>query len=112
MFFWKDLAIKIVFLILFLSSADNDDSTINAEHDFERSSATDNNIVSDVKQGKTYTTDSSPETCPSNPLNQCFITLNISSFQLYNLTEDGKEQNLTAVRENVRLFGKLTKLFF
>ena len=52
--------------MLFVSSADNDDTTINAEHDFVRSFATYNNIVSDVKHRKTYTTDSSSETCPSN----------------------------------------------
>ena len=46
----KDLAIKLVLSILFLSSTGNDNKSINAEHGFESSFATKNNIVSDVNQ--------------------------------------------------------------
>ena len=51
MFLCNDLAIKVVLSILFLSSTGNDKKSINAEHGFESSLATNNNIVSDVKQG-------------------------------------------------------------
>ena len=116
----EDLAIKIVFSILFLSSTGNDNKSMNAEHGFVSSFATNNNIVSDVNQGQSKLqksiTDSFAESCPFylNTSKQCFSTLkkNNSSLELYNLTEQAKKLNLTAERENLRLFGKSKQLFF
>ena len=116
----EDLAIKIVFSILFLSSTGNVNKSMNAEHGFVSSFATNNNIVSDVNQGQSKLqksiTDSFAESCPFylNTSKQCFSTLkkNNSSLELYNLTEQAKKLNLTAERENLRLFGKSKKLFF
>jgi hypothetical protein len=113
----EDLAIKIVFSILFLSSTGNDNKSMNAEHGFVSSFATNNNIVSDVNQGQSKLqksiTDSFAESCPFylNTSKQCFSTLkkNNSSLELYNLTEQAK--NLTAERENLRLFGKSKNIF-
>ena len=114
MFLCEDLAIKIVFSILFLSSTGNENKSMNAEHGFVSSFATNNNIVSDVNQGQSKLqksiTDSFAESCPFylNTSKQCFPTLkkNNSSLELYNLTEQAKKLNLTAERENLRLFGK------
>ncbi|CAB4021063.1 Hypothetical predicted protein [Paramuricea clavata] len=114
MFLCEDLAIKIVFSILFLSSTGNDNKSMNAEHGFVSSFATNNNIVSDANQGQSKLqksiTDSFAESCPFylNTSKQCFPTLkkNNSSFELYNLTEQAKKQNLTAERKNLRLFAE------
>ena len=117
MLLYKDIAIKILFSIVCLSSIGNEDKSMNAEHGFVPSLAT-NNIVSDVNQGQSTLqksiTDSFAESCPfySNTSKQCFPTTknNNSSIEFYNLTEQTK--NLTAERENLRLFGKMmTKLF-
>jgi hypothetical protein len=70
--------------------------------------------VSDVNQGQSKLqksiTDSFAESCPFylNTSKQYFPTVkkNYSSFELYNLTEQAKKLNLTAERENLRLFGK------
>ena len=117
MLLYKDIAIKILFSIVCLSSIGNEDKLMNAEHGFVPSLATNNNIVSDVNQGQSKLqksiTDSFAESCPfySNTSKQCFPTTknNNSSIEFYNLTEQTK--NLTAERENLRLFGKMTKLF-
>ena len=115
MLLFQDLTIKIVFSILFLSATGNDNKSMDTEHGFVSSFATNNNIVSDVNQGQSKLqksiTDSFAESCPfyfKNTSKQCFPTLkkNNSSFELYNLTEQTKKQNLTAERENLRLFGK------
>ena len=120
MFLCEDLAIKLVFSILFLSSTANDNKSMSAEHGLVSSFATNNNIVSDVNQGqsklKKSITDSFAESCPFylNTSKQCFPTVkkNNSSLELYNLTEQAKKLNLTAERENLRLFGKSIKLVF
>ena len=118
MFFFKDLAIKAIFSILFLSTTGNDTESIHAEHDFARFSITSNSIVGDVNQGQSSITDSfDVETCPAfrsnNSSKQCILILknNNSSFKLYNLTEEGNKQNLAAERGNERLFGELRQLF-
>ena len=104
----------MVFSILFLSSTGNDSKSKNSEHEFVSSLATNNNTVSDAIQGQCKLqksiTDSFAESCPLyfNTSKQCFPTLkkNNSSFELYNLTEETKKQNLTAKRKNLRVFGK------
>ncbi len=114
MLLFQDLTIKIVFSILFLSATGNDNKSMDTEHGFVSSFATNNNIVSDVNQGQSKLqksiTGSFAESCPfyKNTSKQCFPTLkkNNNSFELYNLTEQTKKQNLTAERENLRLFGK------
>ena len=120
MFLCEDLAIKFVFSILFLSSTANDNKSMNAEHGLVSSFATNNNIVSDVNQGQSKlqksSTGSFAESCPFylNTSKQCFPTLKKknSSFELYNITEETNKLNLTAERENLRLFGKSIKLGF
>ncbi len=92
----------------------NDDKSMNGEHGFVPSLATNNNVVSDVIEGQSKLqksiTDSFAESCPfnKNTSKQCFPTLkkNNSSLELYNLTEQTKKLNLTAERGNFRLFGK------
>ena len=114
MLLFKYLAVKIVFSILFLSSTGNDNNSKNSEHKFVSSLATNKNIVSDAIEGQSKLqnsiTDSFAENCPLyfNTLKQCFPALkkNNSSFELYNLTEETKKQNVTAERENLRVFGK------
>jgi hypothetical protein len=115
MLLYKDIALKILFSIVCLSSIGDKDKLMDSEHGFVSSFATNNNIVSDVNQGQSKLqksiTDSFAESCPfyfKNTSKQCFPTLkkNNSSFELYNLTEQTKKQNLTAERENLRLFGK------
>ena len=114
MFLCNDLVIKLVLSVLFLSSTGNDDKSINAEHGFESSLATNNNIVSDVNQGHNDDSD----VCKRDPFlvlntsKQCFPTLKKKClFELYNLTEQTKKQNLTAERRNQRLYGKSAKAF-
>ena len=105
----KDLAIKLVLSILFLSSTGNDNKSINAEHGFESSFATKNNIVSDVNQkhGTDSKVNKSDPFVDPNTSKQCFLILqkNKSSFELHNLTEETKKGNLTAERGNRRHFG-------
>jgi hypothetical protein len=114
----KDLAIKIVFSILFLSSTGNDNKSMNAEHEFVPSFDTNNNIVSDVNHDVTQRqsklqksiTDSFAESC-SFHLTEYFeeVFSNFKEeqqFELHNITEQAKELHLTAERDNQRLFGK------
>ena len=115
MFLCNDLVIKLVLSVLFLSSTGNDNKSINAEHRFESSLATNNNIVSDVNQGHNADSD----VCKRDPFlvlntsKQCFPTLKKKKclFELFNLTEQTKKQNLTAERRNQRLYGKSAKAF-
>ncbi len=124
MLLYKDIALKILFSIVCLSSIGDKDKLMDSEHGYVSSFATNNNIVSDslsdVNQGQSKLqksiTDSFAESGPfyfKNTSKQCFPTLkkNNSSFELYNLTEQTKKQNLTAERENLGLFGKTIKLF-
>ena len=119
MFLYKDIALKLLFSIVCLSSIGNDDISKNAEHGFVCPLAANNTIVSDAIQRQSRLqksiTDSFAENCPLyfNTSKQCFPTLkkNNSSFELYNPTEETKKRNLTAERENFRLFGKTTKRF-
>ena len=119
MFLYKDIALKILFSIVCLSLIGNDDNSNNAEHGFVRPLAANKTIVSDAIQGQSELqnsiTDSFARSCPLyfNTSKQCFPTLkkNNSSFEVCNVTEETKKQNLTAERENFRLFGKTTKLF-
>ena len=119
MLLYKDIAIKIFFSIVCLSSMGNDDKSMNGEHGFVPSLATNNNVVSDVIEGQSKLqksiTDSFAESCPfyKNTSKQCFPTLKKnSSLELYNLTEQTKKLNLTAERGNFRLFGKTILQFF
>ena len=109
MFLCKDLAIKLVLSILFLSSTGNDNKSINAEHGFESSFATKNNVVSDVNQehGTDSKVNKRDPFVDLNTSKQCFLIpkKNKSSFELYNLTEETKKENLTAERRNRRHFG-------
>jgi hypothetical protein len=114
MLFCKYLAVQIVFSILFLSSTGNDNKSSSSEHAFVSSLATKTNIVSDAIQGQSELqnsiTDSFAGSCPLlyfNTSKQCFPILkkNNCSFELYNLTEETKEQIVTAERETLRLFG-------
>ena len=115
MFLCNDLVIKLVLSVLFMSSTGNDDKSINAEHGFESSLATNNNIVSDVNQRHNADSD----VCKRDPFlvlntsKQCFPTLKKKKclFELYNLTEQTTKQNLTAERRNQRLYGKSAKAF-
>ena len=120
MLFFKDIAIQILFSIVCLSSIGNDNKPMNAEHGFVPSSATNNNIVSDVNYGHSCKLDtfisSFVQSCQpglnfKNTSIQCFPILkkNNSSFGLYDLTE--QTTNSTAKRENFRSFGKAKKIF-
>ena len=102
----NDIAIKLVLSTILLSSTGNDNKSINAEHGFESSFATNDNFVSDVNHG--HNADSDVNKSDLNTSKQCFPTLknNKSSFKLYNLTEQTKNQNLTAERGNQQLYGK------
>ena len=89
MFLCNDLAIKVVLSILFLSSTGNDKKSINAEHGFESSLATNNNIVLNkdtTLKGCLYKKDPFVDL---NTSKQCFPTLKKSKslFKLYNLTD-------------------------
>jgi hypothetical protein len=121
MLLFKDIVVKILFTIVCLSSIDNDDESMDAEHGFVRPLATNNTIVSDAIQGQSELrksiTDSFAGICPLQYFNtskRCFPTFKTTNslFELYNLTEQTRKANLTAERENFRLFGKITKLFF
>jgi hypothetical protein len=76
---------------------------MNAEHGFVPSHATNNNIVSDVNQGQSK---------HQKSITDSFALKKNSSLELYNLTEQAKKLNLTAERENLRLFGKTIELFW
>jgi hypothetical protein len=104
MLLYKALAINILFSMVCLSSIGNDDKSMNAEHGFVPSHATNNNIVSDVNQGQSKHQKSITDSF-------AFIKKN-SSLELYNLTEQATKLNLTAERENLRHFGKTIELFW
>ena len=103
MLLYKALAINILFSIVCLSSIGNDDKSMNAEHGFVPSHATNNNIVSDVNQGQSK---------HQKSITDSFALKKNSSLELYNLTEQAKKLNLTAEWENLRLFGKTIELFW
>ena len=125
MLLFKDIAIQILLSIVCLSSIGNDNKPMNAEHEFVPSSATNNSIVSDVNHARSCKLENSISSGLSksrpgldfldfdynNTSIQCFPTLkkNNISFELYNLTEQTK--NSTVTRENLRYFGKTTKMF-
>lgn len=121
MLLFKDIAIQILFSIVCLSSIGNDNKPMVAEHEFVPSSATNNNIVSDVNYGYSCKLENSisagffrscqPGLNFKNTSIQCLPTLtrNNSSLELYNLTEQTK--NSTTKRENLRSFGKAPKIF-
>ena len=104
MFLCNDIAIKLVFSIILLSSTGNDNKSINAEHGFESSFATNNNIVCDVNEEHNADSDvyKIDPFVDLNTSKQCFLTLkkNKSSFKLHNLTGETRKQNLTAERRN------------
>ena len=104
MFLCNNIAKKLVFSVILLSSTGNDNKSINVEHGLENSFATNNNIVSDVNQehnadSDVYKIDPFVDLSTSK---QCFLTLkkNKSSFLLYDVTEETKKHNLTANGES------------
>ena len=108
------ISVTIILSTLFLSATGDDNLSINCEHGFAGSFAAKNIIASDVNQGQRellkFITESFAESCPFvifNASKQLILVLKKSDlFDLYNLTEEIEKYDLTAERENLRLFGK------